>query len=556
MFLRYPFVLLFALTGPALQAESPPRAGQSSASAALAEQRRADAIRQGRKAVQTLVSLAGVPGLSVAVGIDGQVIWSEGFGSADLEQGVPVTPLTRFRIASVAKVVTAAAVARLHEQGKLDLDAPVQSYLPSFPDKGHAITVRQLAGQLGGIRHYEARDFAEGRNIDFKHYGSLREAVEIFKEDPLVAPPGTRYHYSTFGYTLVGAVIEAVSGGRFPTYLRDEILQPLNLRHTLADERAEIIEGRTAFYERREGRIVNAPYLDNSYKWPAGGLVSTAKDLVAFGAAHLRPGFFKPETLDLLFRPQRTTSGQETGVGIGWRTTSDLWGRRFVHHSGSQAGTRSVLVVYRDAGLAVALLSNLTGMPAFVEGTAQAIAGPFLETLEPVPAPAAAVDPSGAYDYVLESPEESGGPASGTIEIVRTAAGYEGWMTNPKPLADLAARNNLPAVEKLPLLGLTLRGAEATIVAASPLGLYPLRLSFETGAFAGTLRAHASKDPTDRRIRGSRRAPRSTGSPEAARVAVDARVWSRGAHARHELVVISDLPRRAALLGAWLLESP
>lgn len=175
------------------------------ASAGVVRMQYADAIEQGRRALRTLMEMSGVPGMSVAVGVHGNIVWSEGFGYADLEQRAPVTPLTRFRIASVSKVITAAAVARLHELGRLDLDAPVQRYVPAFPDKGHVLTTRQLTGQLGGIRHYDAKDFAEGRNIDFKHYSTTLDALAIFKDDPLIAAPGTRYNYSTFGYTLVGA---------------------------------------------------------------------------------------------------------------------------------------------------------------------------------------------------------------------------------------------------------------------------------------------------------------------------------------------------------------
>ncbi len=466
----------------------------------------ANAIGQGRRAIRTLMDMSGVPGMSVAVGVHGNIVWSEGFGYANVEQRAPVTPLTRFRIASVSKVITAAAVAKLHELGRLDLDASVQRYVPAFPDKGHVLTTRQLTGQLGGIRHYNEKDFAEGRNIDFKHYGTTLDALAIFKDDPLVAAPGTRYHYSTFGYTLVGAAVEAACGQDFLACMHEHVFHPLRMRNTAGDNPAGIVPYRSSPYQLGdEGRLANAPYLDSSYKRAAGGFVATAEDLVSFGTAHLRPGFLKAETLDLLFTSQRMTDGRETGVGISWRAITDLWGRRFVHHSGSQQGSRSVLVVYRDAGLVVALLSNLSGIPNFVEGSAQAIAEPFLRALEGRDVTDAKIDPAGRYDYVLEIPEGQSGPVSGTIEIARTDAAYEGWMTNPKPLADLAVRNKLPAVDRLQILRLSMNGSDGAIVVASPLGLYPVRVRFDGSGFVGTLRAHASKDPIDRPIRGRKR---------------------------------------------------
>ncbi|MGH9840036.1 MAG: serine hydrolase domain-containing protein [Blastocatellia bacterium] len=502
--------LTLGLVGHLGLASSASFAQQGGSYTELAPRRYAEARRQGRTAVRAMMEMAGIPGMSVDVARNGEIIWSEGFGYADLEHRAPVTPLTRFRIASVSKVVTAAAVARLNESGKLDLDAPIQRYAPSFPDKGHTITTRQLTGQLGGIRHYEKKDHAEGQNIDFKHYDTTVAALAIFKDDPLIAAPGARYNYSTFGYTLVGAVVEAACGRDFLACVSEYVFQPLRMRQTVADDRAYIVPYRSSSYQMGdEGRIVNAPYMDSSYKRAAGGFVSTAEDLVLFGSAHLRPGFLKAETLDLLFTSQRTSSGQETGVGIGWRMMTDLWGRRFVHHSGSQPGSRSVLVVYRDAGVVVALLSNLSGTPGFVEGTAQAIAEPFLRALEGDAATGEKVEPAGIYNYVMEGQagaanKSQGGPASGTIQITRTATRYEGWMTNPKPLQDLAARNRLPAVDRLPILSVTMKGAEGAVIVASPLGLYPLRVRFADGGFVGAMRAHASKDPTDRTIRGSK----------------------------------------------------
>ena len=469
--------------------------------------RYADAVRRGQAAVRALMKMAGIPGLSVAIAVDGEIIWSEGFGYADLEHRVPVTPLTLFRIASVSKVVTASAVAKLHEEGKLDLDAPIQRYVPTFPEKGYVITTRELAGQLGGIRHYDKRDFADGRNIDFKHYDKVSDSLTIFKDDPLVAPPGTRYSYSTFGYTLLSAVVEGASGQDFLTYLREHVFEPLRMRHTVPDDAACIVLHRAGFYQRGDnGQITNAPYLDSSYKWGAGGLLSTAEDVALFGSSHLRPGFLKSETLSLLFTSQRTSSGQQTGVGIGWRIMTDSWGRPFVHHSGSQQGSRSVLVVYRDAGVAVALATNLTGTPILVEGTAQALGEAILRVVEGRQVTDAKVKPAGIYDYTLETSQGKDGPASGIIEITCDADGCEGWMTNPKPLSEYAARNKLPIVDRLQIISVAISKTEGTAIVASPLGLCPLRARFEDGGFAGTMRAHSGNDPVDWNIRASKRA--------------------------------------------------
>src|SRR5262249_9188836 len=149
------------------------------------------------------------PGMSVAVAVNGKLVWAEGFGVADLEQCVPVTPQTKFRIGSTSKPLTSAAAALLFDEKRLDLDAPIQRYVPSFPDKGYPITTRQLLGHLAGIRHYTA---ADGDNENVEPYHSVAESLKRFSADPLIAPPGTKWHYSTYGYVLVSAVIEGASG--------------------------------------------------------------------------------------------------------------------------------------------------------------------------------------------------------------------------------------------------------------------------------------------------------------------------------------------------------
>src|SRR6059036_1750438 len=250
--------------------------------------------------------LAGkIPGLQVAVAVDGKLVWSEGFGYADLAGKVPVTAETQFRIGSVSKPLTAAAVALLLEQGKLDLDAPVQRYVPSFPDKGYPITTRQLAGHLAGIRHYRGDEFLRNR-----HFDTVLEGLAIFQGDSLLFPPGTKFSYSSYGWNLISAVVEGAAGQDFLTYMSRNVLRPLGLTHTAPDRVDSLIPNRTRFYERgADSGFVPAPPVDNSYKWAGGGFLSTAEDLVRFGSALLEPGFLKAATLELLFTPQHTTSG-------------------------------------------------------------------------------------------------------------------------------------------------------------------------------------------------------------------------------------------------------
>ena len=300
--------------------------------------------------------IARPPGASVAVAVNGKVVWAEGIGFADLEQCVPVTPKTKFRIGSVSKPLTSAGAALLYEQGRLNLDVPIQKYVPSFPDKGYAITVRQLLGHMGGIRNYNTQ---ESNTLDRDVYHSVTESLKRFKDDPLVDPPGTKFHYSTYGFVLVSAAMETASGQDFLSFMHDKVFQPLGMEDTMADESASIISNRARWYTvMADGSYRNTPYEDLSYKWAGGGFLSTAEDLARFGSALLKPGFLKQDTLTMLFSRQKTNSGDLTRYGLDWEIHDDKGSERRFEHSGGVAGSSSWLVIYPDQGVVIAWAQN------------------------------------------------------------------------------------------------------------------------------------------------------------------------------------------------------
>lgn len=346
------------------------------ACAVLLQAQAPPASQRARTMMEELRAQIGSPGLSAAVAVDGKIVWAEGFGLADVENQVPVSPESRFRLGSVSKLITVAAAARLVESGKLDLDAQVQRYVPSFPDKGQTITPRQLAGHLAGIRHYAPQDFA----LPVRRYEKLTEGLEIFQKDPLVHAPGSAYLYSSYGYNLFGAVVEGAAGKDFGGTVDELVIQPLGLKSTGLDYPERIVERRVRFYKKEaDGTLANEDAIDSSYKWPSAGFLSTPSDLVRFGSAHLKDGYLKPETRSLLFTSQRLSSGEETGVGIGWRIGKDGAGRRIFHHGGAIDGGRAFLLLYPDENIAVAILANLSGA-RYAEGEAQKLAELFLET--------------------------------------------------------------------------------------------------------------------------------------------------------------------------------
>ncbi len=385
---RRPSLWLAVFVAATLIAAATSAAPLAAPAVTAAAQSRAAAVERARALVRAHQAELGIPGISAAVGIDGIVVWSEGFGYADLENRVPARATTLYRIGSVSKPVTATAVVQLALDGRLDLDAAVQRYVPTFPEKDYPITTRQLAGHLAGIRHYRGNEsVGEGQ----RHYDDVVEALGIFGEDPLLFAPGQRYSYSSYGWNLISAVVQGAAGQDFLSYMQERVFDPLGLNHTYADDPRLIIPERTRFYAYSGGRTLNAPFVDNSYKWAGGGFIASVEDLVRFGSAHLSPGFLPQAGLDLLFTSQRNSAGEPTGYGIGWRVgtfgalfpedsplrSGRLAELRVMHHGGSSVGGRAFLLLVPEERVVVALLVNYSRFDG--NRVAGAIAAAFVD---------------------------------------------------------------------------------------------------------------------------------------------------------------------------------
>lgn len=338
-------------------------------------------INRSRNIAQSLMQLRQIPGLTIAVSHNGNLIWSEGFGWADTEQKITACPKHQFRLASVSKLLTAAGMAKLVEQHRLDLDADIRVYVPEFPDKGSPITARQLAGHQSGIRHY--RDDQEA--VETKHYRGVIASLDKFKDDSLLFKPGTAFHYSSYGYVLLSAVIERSAGKDFLVFMQDEIFTPLHMFATAAADTAGAYAYQTKFYDNVtpyswDGSIVESPYADFSYKWAGGGFLSTVEDLVKFGNAHipvLHAGFLKNETPQLLFE-KGTMPDFIPGIGLGWMIARDPYLRKVCLHFGAGSGATSFLAIYPEEKLSLAILANL-GHAKFTYEHLIGIANPFLD---------------------------------------------------------------------------------------------------------------------------------------------------------------------------------
>jgi serine beta-lactamase-like protein LACTB len=303
---------------------------------------------------ETLYRKFDLPGVSIAVAqADGQS-WRRQIGSADLATGRRVERSTVFRVGSVSKMFTAAIAARLVAAGRLDLDAPISRYMPGLTAPYGTLTARLLAGHLAGVRHYGPGEFE-----NHTHYASVAAALRIFLKDTLLAAPGARYHYSTYGYNLLGAVLEAAAGKSYAALLEDEVARPLELLRTRLEPDTGPAESQALPYTKgNDGKYQPSHQVDLSDRWPAGGVTSSAEELARFGLGVFSPGYLPDSVRTILLTPQHTADGTAIPVGLGWRIARDSLGRRYVHHGGASTGGRAFILVYPDQGVAVAILTN------------------------------------------------------------------------------------------------------------------------------------------------------------------------------------------------------
>lgn len=436
--------------------------------AALAETSPQQAAAASDRILAALVEVNGVPGMGAAVWRDGELIWSVSAGYADAEARRPVDGDTVFRLASVSKLFAVTAAGRLRQEGRLDVDAPVRDRLTWLPDRWPPLTSRQLAAHISGLPHYQAVDEARGAH----RYASVREAVGIFQDRDLLTPPGETYQYSSWGYTLLSAVVEESAGRPYLDYVRETITPGLRIG---ADPTDSGDPHASTAYDYEDDALIRAAPHDLSYTWGGGGMAATAPDLATWGGRLLSGEVVTPETLAWMTTPARLNDGSEVEegaykVGFGWRIADDRDGRRLFHHAGVTVGARSLLLLYPDQATSVSVLSNAPWVSA-IEQTGQMLAAPFT----PAPGDAAFVDcpvATTAYDGTYDGKSLTGearfaledGLCVGRLSL-DGATPLAKWL-NDFPQKDAA---DLPVVSVTPDRGL----ARAALV--TPVGAYDMR---------------------------------------------------------------------------------
>lgn len=273
-----------------------------------------------------------------------------------MENKLPAKVESRYRLASITKPMTAVGILELVEQGKIDLDAQVQTYVPYFPKKRWPITIRQLLGHLGGISHYRNYSQESGTTRQM----TTQEAMSIFADWELLHEPGSKYSYTTYGYNLLGAVIEGASGQSYEEFMTANVWGPLDMQSTTLDYLLELIPNRVRGYQKQNSVIKNSRPVNTSLKFAGGCTRSTVLDMVKFAQGLSDGKVLSKSSLEMMWTRMIQSDRRHTGYGMGWGITN-FSGYFTVTHGGAQEGTRTALFHLPEKDLTVAAASNLEG---------------------------------------------------------------------------------------------------------------------------------------------------------------------------------------------------
>ena len=323
--------------------------------------------------LQQLIKEEKAPGIAITVLKEGKTLFQKGYGYADLEHKQFVNPIKSiFRIASVSKPIAATALAHMVQEGIIDLDESFYTYLPDYPKKEWDFTIRQLASHTAGIRVYKGKEYGLNKPL------SIKEGLDIFKNDPLVYEPGTEYLYNSFDWVMISAAMQKASGISFEQYVQEKVLNPLGMKNTcIPKSHSDRNQGQTGeganfistsekqnlvtkFYTKGITGFRKAIPVDNFYKLAGGGYLSTSEDIAKFGQAFLDKKVEISEEILNQFLTAQEVEGNSTYYGLGWQVSEDAKGKKFFGHVGNGVGGYSNFFVYPKEQLVFSILINCT----------------------------------------------------------------------------------------------------------------------------------------------------------------------------------------------------
>jgi CubicO group peptidase (beta-lactamase class C family) len=348
-----------------------------------------------------------LPGVAVLVARDGKVLFSGGFGMADLSHDVPITPTTKFRIGSITKQFAAAAILKLQEDGKLNVNDKLTNFFPDFP-RGDEVTIHHLLTHTSGIKSFTSKsDFY----ATVASSATTQEMIDSFKNDPFDFNPGEKFAYNNSGYFLLGAIVEKVSGQSFNDYLRDTFFKPLGMNDTGVHTSTALLKHEATGYSIEGAKATKAINWDMSRAGAAGNLYSTAEDLMRWNEAVFNGKVISEDSLKAAFTPVKLSSGEvpPMNYGYGWMM-NERRGLKTISHSGGLNGWMAQLTRYPDQNTTVVVFHNaFPGVPRLAPGEVAEIVADFFLWQQMKPRPKYEVDESvdpttfaayvGRYDY-------------------------------------------------------------------------------------------------------------------------------------------------------------
>lgn len=312
-------------------------------------------IKVAKEVAEKFLKSEQIPGMSISISQNGKMIWSEGFGFADVVSKKKVNAsTTQFRVASISKTLTAFALAKLVDDKKLDFDASLYTYIPDFHKKKYDFTIRQIGGHIAGIRHYNGNEFLMNKKM------SIVEGLDIFKNDSLEFEPGTNYKYSTYGWNLLSVVVQNAAEEDYNEYMKKVVFSPLQMKNTSLGYSDKEMPNRTLFYVKEHGKIKIGSTVSNEFKAAGGGFVSTSEDLILFGNEILHPTIVSKKVVAELTKPQHLTNGKKINYGIGIAVNHIKNNVVRYSHSGGGMGATTYLLMYPEKELVMAILTNLS----------------------------------------------------------------------------------------------------------------------------------------------------------------------------------------------------
>jgi CubicO group peptidase (beta-lactamase class C family) len=324
-----------------------------------------------------------IPGLALAVTRDGQIVKSQGYGLANIELNVPVTPDTVFQLGSIGKQFTAAAVLMLAEDGKLSLDDKITRYFPATAPKWNAITIRELLNHTSGLADYtDDKYIAPGGLTPLQKELSDEEILRRFTTLPFDFRPGEDWSYSNTGYAILGFLIHKVSGQSYGDFLEARIFKPLGLSSTRVISESDIIPNRAAGYILVKNEIKNQNWVSPHWNTLAdGALYSTVADMTNWDAAMAARSLLKPESYTQMWTPAPLKNGKSYPYGFAWDLL-EVNGHRLQEHGGAWQGFTAHYSRYPDDHLSVIVLTNLESGPSQPDKIAREVAALYIPALK------------------------------------------------------------------------------------------------------------------------------------------------------------------------------